>query len=127
MSRVRNSAGIDDENEAVAPPRLTNHARGIVGDFDQRVLAPLLGTSLASWIFSSDVTFVPVIAAQAPALFKQVFNAGHVAIGVASLLTSVTGNVLLAVGTVIIPDIPVSLQSAMNGRLGFGSQGQRLK
>jgi hypothetical protein len=31
-------------------------------------LVIILGTSFASWIFSSDVTFVPVIAAESPAL-----------------------------------------------------------
>ena len=31
----------------------------------------IIGTALASWIFSSEVTFVPVIAAEAPALFKK--------------------------------------------------------
>src|SRR5689334_23598289 len=31
-----------------------------------------VGTSLTSWIFSSDVTYVPVIAAEAPALFQKI-------------------------------------------------------
>lgn len=81
----------------------------------------ILGTSFASWIFSSDVTFVPVIAAEAPELFAKIFNTGHFAIGVISVLTWVTGNiffglsiirarvfppltgVLLAVGTLVVP------------------------
>jgi hypothetical protein len=81
----------------------------------------ILGTSLACWIFSSDVTFVPVIAAESPELFGKIFSASHIAIGIASVLTWVTGNVLiglsivrarvfprwtgvlLAVGTLVIP------------------------
>jgi hypothetical protein len=81
----------------------------------------ILGTALTSWIFSSDVTFVPVIARESPALFKQIFSAAHTAIGLASVLTWVLGSVLfgisilrakefpswtgllLIVGTVIIP------------------------
>ncbi len=81
----------------------------------------ILGTSLASWIFSSDVTFVPVIAAESPALFKAIFSGGHLFVGIASVLSWVAGNVLfgisvvrakvfprgagllLAVGTVIVP------------------------
>jgi hypothetical protein len=81
----------------------------------------MLGTALASWIFSSDVTFVPVIAAESPALFKKIFSTGHTLIGVASVLSWVLGNVLfgisliraktfsswagilLMVGTIIIP------------------------
>jgi hypothetical protein len=81
----------------------------------------VIGTSFASWIFSSDVTFVPVIAAVAPALFRRIYSGGHIAIGIVSVLTWVAGNVLfgisvvrakvfsrwagilLAAGTVIIP------------------------
>ncbi len=37
----------------------------------------IIGTSLTSWIFSSDVTFVPIIAAEAPKLFQQIFSNGH--------------------------------------------------
>jgi hypothetical protein len=57
----------------------------------------LLGTSFASWIFSSDVTFVPVIAAESPALFKKIFSGGHVIVGITSVLSWVTGNVLFGV------------------------------
>lgn len=81
----------------------------------------IVGTGLASWIFSSDVTFVPVIAVESPDLFKKIFTAGHVAIGVTSVLSWVAGSVLfgisivranvfsrwpgilLAVGTAIVP------------------------
>jgi hypothetical protein len=41
----------------------------------------LLGTSTASWIFSSDVTFVPIIARDSPELFKKIFTTGHVLTG----------------------------------------------
>ena len=81
----------------------------------------IIGTSLISWIFSSDVTFVPVIAPEAPKLFQQIFSNGHIAVGIVSVLTWVLGNilfgssiirakvflkwagVLLIIGTVIIP------------------------
>jgi hypothetical protein len=81
----------------------------------------IIGTSLASWIFSSDVTFVPVIAIEAPTLFKKIFSDAHILIGVASVLSWVLGCVLfgvsliraktfsrwpamlLIIGTVIIP------------------------
>jgi hypothetical protein len=81
----------------------------------------ILGSSLASWIFSSDVTFVPVIAAKSPELFQSIFTKSHIALGIASVLTWVLGNVLfgfsiiraktfprwagilLIFGTVIIP------------------------
>jgi hypothetical protein len=54
----------------------------------------ILGTSIASWIFSSDVTYVPVIAAQSPGLFAQILNPSHILIGVLSVLTWILGNVL---------------------------------
>lgn len=54
----------------------------------------MVGTSLASWIFSSDVTYVPVIAAQAPGMFQQIFNPSHILIGILSVLTWVLGNLL---------------------------------
>ncbi len=60
----------------------------------------IIGTSLASWIFSSDVTFVPVIAAESPALFKKIFNNTHVLIGVGSVLTWVLGNVLFGISII---------------------------
>ncbi len=58
------------------------------------LVVTLIGTSLASWIFSSDVTFVPAIAEEDPELFKAIFSGGHIAIGIASVLTWVLGNVL---------------------------------
>jgi len=81
----------------------------------------IVGTSLASWIFSSDVTFVPVIAAQAPSLFHDIYGSAHVLTGVGSVLLWVLGSVLfgasvvrakvfpreagflLAIGTLIVP------------------------
>jgi hypothetical protein len=81
----------------------------------------LVGTSLVSFIFSSDVTFVPVIAKESPGLFQKIFSNTHIAIGLVSVLTWVLGNVLfgasiirgkvfsrwpgimLAIGTLIIP------------------------
>ncbi len=60
----------------------------------------ILGTNLASWIFSSDVTFVPVIAAQSPGLFQQIFSRTHILIGVLSVLTWILGNILF--GAVVI-------------------------
>lgn len=54
----------------------------------------IAGTSFASWIFSSDVTYVPVIASQSPGLIRQIFNQSHVVIGVLSVLTWVLGDVL---------------------------------
>jgi hypothetical protein len=54
----------------------------------------IIGSSLISWIFSSDVTFVPVIAAAAPKLFQQIFSKGHIAVGIVSVLTWVLGNIL---------------------------------
>jgi hypothetical protein len=66
----------------------------------------LLGTSLASWIFSSDVTYVPVIAAQSPGLFAQILNRGHILIGVLSVLTWILGNVLFGfsiIGSSVFP------------------------
>jgi hypothetical protein len=59
-----------------------------------------LGTSFASWIFSSDVTFVPVIAARHPALFKEIFTTGHVVIGIVSVLSWVLGNVLFGISVI---------------------------
>jgi hypothetical protein len=47
----------------------------------------ILGTSFASWIFSSDVTFVPVIAAESPLLFKKIFTTRHIMLGIVSVLT----------------------------------------
>lgn len=81
----------------------------------------IFGTSLVSWIFSSDVTFVPVIAAESPRLFQKIFSNTHIAIGIASVLTWVLGNILfgfsvirakifprwagilLVIGSVVIP------------------------
>ena len=84
-------------------------------------IVAILGTSFASWIFSSDVTFVPVIAAKSPGLFTDIFTGTHVLIGVSSVLTWILGNILtgssvvlakvfpkwagllLAIGSIIIP------------------------
>jgi hypothetical protein len=63
-------------------------------------LVIMLGTALASWIFSSDVTFVPVIASESPALFKKIFSTGHTLIGVASVLSWVLGNVLFGISLI---------------------------
>ncbi|HEY3055530.1 MAG TPA: hypothetical protein VGK31_06330 [Thermoanaerobaculia bacterium] len=81
----------------------------------------IVGTSLASWIFSSDVAFVPVIAAESPGLFKKIFTPPHLVLGLVSVLSWVAGvvlfgvsvirakvfrrsaGVLLAIGPVIIP------------------------
>lgn len=81
----------------------------------------IVGTSFASWIFSSDVTFVPVLARLAPALFDRIYAGPALVLGIASVLTWVLGNVLfgasilrakvfsrwpgilLIVGTAVIP------------------------
>jgi hypothetical protein len=60
----------------------------------------IVGTSLASWIFSSDVTFVPVIAAEAPALFKKIFSTGHIVVGLVSVLSWVAGVVLSGISVI---------------------------
>jgi hypothetical protein len=51
----------------------------------------MLGTSLVSWIFSSDVTYVPAIAAEQPMLFQKIFSGAHVFLGVASVIIWVLG------------------------------------
>src|SRR5689334_18495083 len=60
----------------------------------------IVGTSLASWIFSSDVTYVPAIAAQSPALFEKINTNTHILIGVASVLSWVVGMVLFGVSII---------------------------
>jgi hypothetical protein len=60
----------------------------------------ILGTSLTTWIFSSDVTFVPVIAKEEPALFKQIFSGAHLALGIGSVLLWVLGSILFGVSIV---------------------------
>jgi hypothetical protein len=60
----------------------------------------IVGTSLASWIFSSDVTFVPVIAAAAPSLFKKIFTGPHLVLGLVSVLSWVAGVVLFGVSII---------------------------
>ncbi len=62
--------------------------------------ASILGTSLATWIFSSDITFVPVIAAKQPALFQDIFNNFHIIIGVGSVLAWVLGNILFGLSII---------------------------
>ncbi len=64
------------------------------------IVVAILGTSLASWIFSSDVTYVPVIAAEDPGLFKRIFSTGHLVTGVVSVLFWVLGNVLFGASIV---------------------------
>lgn len=60
----------------------------------------VVGTSLASWIFSSDVTFVPVIAVESPALFKKIYTASHLALGLVSVLSWVLGSVLFGISII---------------------------
>jgi hypothetical protein len=60
----------------------------------------LLGTSLSSWIFSSDVTFVPVIAAESPELFKKIFDNEHLILGISSVLIWVLGNILFGISII---------------------------
>jgi hypothetical protein len=101
----------------------------------------IIGTSLASWIFSSDVTFVPVIAAESPELFKKIFNTGHLVVGIASVLSWVSGSVLfgisiarakvfprwagilLAVGTATVPVTYLAGLSVRVTALGAGLGG----
>ncbi|OFY87402.1 MAG: hypothetical protein A3F72_04155 [Bacteroidetes bacterium RIFCSPLOWO2_12_FULL_35_15] len=120
---------------------------GKIGIFSFIIL--LIRTGFRSSIFSSDVTFVPVIASEFPQLFKRIFTNSHIAIGIACVLTWVSGNVLfgisiirskvfsnraalcLIVGTLIIPiaylsGLPVkvvAIGATINGigqiRLGY--------
>jgi hypothetical protein len=60
----------------------------------------IIGTSLTTWIFSSDVTFVPVIAAETPALFQKIFSPAHLALGIGSVLTWVVGSVLFGISII---------------------------
>jgi hypothetical protein len=60
----------------------------------------LTGTSLASWVFSSDVTYVPVIAAESPTLFQQINNSSNVLIGVVSVLAWALGTVLFGISVI---------------------------
>jgi hypothetical protein len=60
----------------------------------------LMGTSLASWVFSSDVTYVPVIAAEAPTLFQQINSGSNIVIGMVSVLTWSLGMVLFGISVV---------------------------
>jgi hypothetical protein len=59
----------------------------------------IFGTSLASWIFSSGVSYVPVIAAQAPELFSQIENQ-TILLGIVSVLSWILGNVLFGVSVI---------------------------
>ena len=99
----------------------------------------IFGTSLASWIFSSGVTYVPVIAAQSPELFRQIFSPSHTLIGVLSVLTWILGiilfgisvirsnvfpkwtGVLLIVGSLVIPVVYLIGLSAKAVALGHSS------
>jgi hypothetical protein len=60
----------------------------------------LTGTSLASWVFSSDVTYVSVIAVESPDLFRQINNSSNVLIGVVSVLSWVLGTVLFGISVI---------------------------
>ena len=63
-------------------------------------LTIIIGTSLASWIYSSDVTFVPVIAAESPQLFKKIYGGVSFALGMVSVLAWVLGSVLFGLSVV---------------------------
>jgi len=67
----------------------------------------LVGIGFSASIFSSDVTFVPVIAAESPQLFKQIFNNSHIAIGIASVLTWVLGNILFGISIIVAKVFPL--------------------
>lgn len=60
----------------------------------------IVGTSLASWIYSSDVTFVPVIAAESPHLFKKIYDGTSIVLGMVSVFSWVFGNVLFGISVV---------------------------
>jgi len=60
----------------------------------------LIGTSFASWIYSTDVTYVPVVAAGAPHLFKQIMSGPSLVLGMVSVFTWMLGNVLFGVSIV---------------------------
>ncbi|HET6320167.1 MAG TPA: hypothetical protein VFG86_27230 [Chloroflexota bacterium] len=62
------------------------------------VISP--GTSLASWIFSSDVTFVPVIAPPSPSLFEAIYSGAQLLIGVSSVWAWVVGVALFGISVV---------------------------
>jgi hypothetical protein len=64
------------------------------------IVVIILGTSFASWIFSSDVTFVPVIAAESPLLFRKIFTGSHIMLGIVSVLTWVLGEVLFGLSVI---------------------------
>jgi Flp pilus assembly protein protease CpaA len=60
----------------------------------------LIGIGFTTSIFSSDVTFVPVIAQQFPQLFSRIFTSSHIAIGIACVLTWVLGNILFGLSII---------------------------
>jgi hypothetical protein len=60
----------------------------------------MLGTGIVSWIFSSDVLFVPTIAKEMPSLFQEIFSGSHVFIGVASVLIWILGYVLFGISII---------------------------
>lgn len=57
----------------------------------------LNGIGFTTSIFSSDVTFVPVIAQQFPQLFSRIFTSSHIAIGITCVLSWVLGNILFGI------------------------------
>jgi hypothetical protein len=71
---------------------------GIVGAVSFVII--LIGIGFTTSIFSSDVTFVPVIAQQFPQLFSRIFTSSHIAIGIASVLTWVLGNILFGLSII---------------------------
>jgi len=60
----------------------------------------LLGTSLASWIFSSDVMYVPTIAVESPGLFGLIVTRGHTFTGIFSVVSWILGNILFGLSIV---------------------------
>jgi hypothetical protein len=75
---------------------------GVIG-----FLVLIAGTSLTTWIFSSDVTLVPVIATEQPALFQKIFVGAHLALGIGSVLFWVTGTILFGISIIRAKVFPV--------------------
>ncbi len=64
------------------------------------LVVAVVGTSLASWIYSTDVTFVPVLAAEAPQLFETVYARGALGLGIGTVVSWVLGNILFGIAVV---------------------------
>ena len=60
----------------------------------------LIGTSFASWIYSTDVTYVPVIASDAPQLFEKIMHGPSLVLGMASVFTWMLGTVLFGISVI---------------------------